>query len=501
MTAASQTSSGVVRASAGALCLLVVAAGTGLVPVPGLTPRTEAMSPPPYVDGFVEPTEGVTKPGSPHGCVSRAEGLLQTEATQGPVTLRAELGRGAVLAGGEREVAVVCTVRVAEDEQDAVRQPVDLALVLDTSGSMSGSMGLLKRATLGIAERLGEGDRLTIVAYSSDARRVYQGSVIGSAQAELERAISALVASGGTNMSAGLTTAAEALGLPSAEGRSRRILLMTDGLANQGISDGPGLERIVRDLRGRSIAVSALGLGSSYDERLLGSMADAGGGAYHYVDRPEGLGSVYAAEVDALGRLRTRLTTLKLTPAAAGVEVAQVISWGASRAGAATAVPLGDLAAGRSLKVVARLKVPASAPTAQVIDLVRAEVAFVDVRAEATGSVETAPLAVRVVGEVAEVTASANPAVSEELKQIEVAQRLAQAREAAAKGKREEARRMVLELKAFSGEEALEYEAPSGERHSLDFDDLADDMAAGAGSERGRRAMKFGDAAARASAR
>jgi Ca-activated chloride channel family protein len=493
-------SSGFVRGAAGAVCLLTIAAGAGLVPVAGLAPAP--MTPP----AVITPTPPPVVPIGP-GCVLPALPTVRDgSATEAGVTLNASLGRGQIVRGSDGQVYLCAEVRVSDAARDVARQPVDLALVLDTSGSMASAMGLLKHATLGIVERMQPADRLTVVSYSNSARVIYQGPPSGAGMAQLEAAVADLIASGGTNISGGIEAGAAALApkfrcgtierqhLLVAPSRAKRVLLLTDGLANQGIVEGAGLNRLVTSLRSRGIALSALGLGTSYNEALLGGLADAGGGRYHYVNRPEGLPSVYAAEVDALRSLVARNAILTITPKA-GVVVEQVVSWSSALGDGATRVLVGDLEQGRSLKVVARLRLPTGADT-NVVDAVDVSLSFQDLERSAPVTLEVAGLSVGLTVDATVAAASVNEAVAPSIQKVEVSEQLSRARTAALEGRREDARRLVLELKEKTGKKALEYEAPSGETMSMDFDEMAEEMVDDAPA-----AMKRADAAARAKGR
>jgi hypothetical protein len=146
-------SSGFVRGAAGALSILVIAAGTGLVPVAGFTTAVEPVEP--AVLPNAEPTrcyaEPVTCEEAPIVDLPPApEANTAGTASQSGVTLNAALSQGKIVRGSDGTVFLNCEVRVSDAPRDVARQPVDLCLVLDTSGSMASAMPLLKRATLGI---------------------------------------------------------------------------------------------------------------------------------------------------------------------------------------------------------------------------------------------------------------------------------------------------------------------------------------------------------------
>ncbi len=516
------------RIAAGALCAALIATGTGLLPVAGLsttsasTGQQPPVSPPPVSPPPQTHPPFVGPPASPSGATSLAG-----------IDLQAALSHGAVLSSGPASLTLQCAVDVSEDaDASTERRPVDLALVLDTSGSMEQAMPLLKRATLGVLERLGPQDRLTVVTYSNGARVIYRGVPRQEGATALQQAVAALYASGGTNLSAGIELAAQTLGMTgrgepigrrgvrrfpgeveaepiACDGepapqrcldevvRQKRILLLTDGKANQGVTDPYALRELVRGARATGLALSSLGLGLEFNEELLGDLADAGGGLYHYVDAPGKLAAVYKAEVEALQGVVARDATLRLTPAP-GVTVEQVAMWPSRPDGAATVVPVGDLARGRSLKVMVRLRLEPGVAPATARDAVQVALAFADPDDGAAQATAPLGLSVGLTDDPAVAQASADPAVAAQVAQVEVGLRLKQAREAAQSGRMEEARAFLGEAKQLAGGEAIEFEAPSGEAVRVEFDALAEGMADGVASERGREALKKSLSASRA---
>ena len=82
--------------------------------------------------------------------------------------------------------------------------------------------------------------------------------------------------------------------------RSNRVLLMTDGLANQGIVDPDHLAQLFGEARASGVATSTIGFGADFDERLLERLADAGGGNTHYIEHPDQASAIFLSELDDL---------------------------------------------------------------------------------------------------------------------------------------------------------------------------------------------------------
>ena len=533
-----ERSAGWVRVGGGALAALLAVSALGWVPLAGLrpagadpaatppSPGAVPVSPPVVVVSPVSPVPApvpvvsvpvvsapvVSVPVAPAPVVSTpapapvTQQLTSVSGAHGPLALTVHVSheRPWIQDGS---VWVRCGVSVGEPADLPPREPVRLVLVLDVSGSMSGAMPLLRAATRGIAQRLSGEDQLVIVTYSNDARQVFAGNPVQHG-AELEAAIGRLGPEGGTNMGAGLQVVAELLSSSSARGRgcdaapplTSRVLLLTDGLANQGITTPEGLSELVSTLRGRGTAVSCMGLGASYNEQLLGQLADVGGGRYHYVDRAEALEQVYAAELDQARRTVAQAAQLRLL-SAPGVRVAEVVSWSWSREGEGALVDLGTLSAGRQLKVLARLELvgPEARRTGALVDVASTALSWT---APAGRSLQSGALSlpavqvwpVETAGEVRRVAELAG-----DLQQLEVAREVARATEEARAGRGGEARRRLMELKDRLGENELRYEGADGSVRAVELDEMAEALAApGAGCERAaKEAHAFGQSAVR----
>ncbi|MCA8924925.1 MAG: VWA domain-containing protein [Planctomycetes bacterium] len=442
-------------------------------------------------------------------------------ASAGGISLDAALSQAQLQRGADGELYLHCGVTVREDAgAEAPRRPLNLALVLDTSGSMQNSMGLLREATLGAVDRLGPNDRLTIVAYSSSARLVYSGFPAQTGRAAMAELVNGLQAGGNTNLSAGIELAAQQLVSSSGSPGCRiplergcrepvedceapqrapqaafvqRMLVLTDGLANLGVTDPAGLRTMITRVRSKGSAVSSLGLGAEFNEELLGGLADSGGGAYHYVSEPAALDAVYAAEVEAMQGLVAKRAELVIR-AQDGTVLDEVFSWPSEQNPDARTVAIGDLSRGRSLKVMARIHVGTAGPQA-ALDTLQVSLRYTDPDSGALRTLDPIALSVGVTDSADEARASVDAALTADLAKVRVARQLDQARAAAKAGRYEEAQQLARDCKEIVGTDSMSYDAPAGAPCEVDFDELADGLAEGESSERGRRALKQSHAA------
>lgn len=278
-------------------------------------------------------------------------------AERGHLVVEARLDRAAVLAGEPNERFLVVTVSAPADIGASFRRPVDLAVVMDTSGSMTarGKIDYAKRAAKLLAGSMEPGDVYALVTFSDDARTIIPATSMGEA-ASIEHAIDRIYEGGGTNVYAGLQRGAEEIRRDLGDGNVGRIVLLSDGNANVGVTDPDALARYAAELTAQGISVSAVGLGLDYNEDLLAKIADIGGGTYDFVDDPRQLEAVFADELERSAAMVARGTevTVRLP---AGVQGLELIGWDATATGDGWRVRVGDIYAGQSRKITARVRI------------------------------------------------------------------------------------------------------------------------------------------------
>lgn len=166
------------------------------------------------------------------------------------------------------------------------RPPLDLTFVVDLSGSMDGAsrLGMVKRSLHLLLDCLGPRDQLALVTFSDQARVALPLTPV-SQQETLRQAVESLATGGATNFEEGLRLGYEVARRSGGAGRSRRVVLCSDGGANQGIHDEEGLVSLVREAGEGGVLLTALGygMGGSRDH-LMERLADRGDGVYAYLD-------------------------------------------------------------------------------------------------------------------------------------------------------------------------------------------------------------------------
>jgi Ca-activated chloride channel family protein len=294
----------------------------------------------------VAPVTPQTAPPSP---------LNDSVATSGDLHLEAGLDQDALLQSSGEDRFLVVEIS-ADDVGGIERLPVHLAVVMDTSGSMGGK-GKITNARMAASELAGllsPDDTMSLVTFDDQAEVLFKTSGTEDAS-RMARLIAGINPGGGTNIYDGLTQGQALLSDDSIEG-VKRVVLLSDGMANLGVTDPTELARISGSLASEGISVSGLGLGLDYNEDLLAAMSDAGGGGYHFVDRPGQLTDIFSAELAQMGAIAGRGTTLDVE-LAPGVELLEVYGYDAALDADGYSVFLGDVYGSSVRKVVARVRV------------------------------------------------------------------------------------------------------------------------------------------------
>jgi Ca-activated chloride channel family protein len=230
-------------------------------------------------------------------------GPLHLAAPAGhPVRFHAQLDRGSVLQGSDGLVRMELVMAGEErQETSSPRVPTDLVVILDRSGSMQGeALRFAKAAVAELVSRLGDEDRFALVTYANGASMTLPlAEASGAARGRWLAAVEAIRADGGTNMASGIDLANRAIGSARQPGRATRLILLSDGHANQGDHSLEGLRaRAARAVAGEWV-LSAVGVGQGFDENVMSAIADAGTGNFYYLPHIRELAGVFDDEFAA----------------------------------------------------------------------------------------------------------------------------------------------------------------------------------------------------------
>ncbi|REJ86116.1 MAG: DUF3520 domain-containing protein [Acidobacteria bacterium] len=215
---------------------------------------------------------------------------------RGDFALRAEVGDVVAPIGGDSERRLVRFSIRARDVVAAERRPATLVFVVDTSGSMQqdGRLETVKQALELLLDGLRADDRIALVRYADDAELLLAATADHEA---IRRAIARLHPAGSTNLQAGLRVGYQEAERAFDEGRSHRVLLLSDGIANVGDTEALPILRSVADWAARGVELTTVGVGMGHNDPLLERLADRGDGRYAYVDTLEEARRIFSEQL------------------------------------------------------------------------------------------------------------------------------------------------------------------------------------------------------------
>ena len=281
------------------------------------------------------------------------------------LTLAAAIDRSLVRSDAISERYLMLTIGVPEG---AVRRlPLNLALIVDASGSMTGEkLERAKEAAAFAVRHLTAADRVAVVAYDDEVRVVAPSTLLApAARADLLRRIGGIGTGGMTNLSGGwLTGCQEIAAHQSGNSTMDRAIVLTDGLANVGIIALEERVEHARQLRSRGITTSTMGVGADFNEELLEAMARHGGGRFQYVETAKHIPDCVQGELGEIAQVYARRLALDVE-LPRGVRVVGSLNDDAYESTArGVRVHVGDLLAGDTRKVLLHLSIDRDGSTA-----------------------------------------------------------------------------------------------------------------------------------------
>ncbi|MBN2306274.1 MAG: VWA domain-containing protein [Anaerolineae bacterium] len=239
------------------------------------------------------------------------------------------------------------------------RRPLNIGVVLDRSGSMTGDkIAYVKQAAQFLVRRLAASDRFSLVSYNEQVAVDIAPEHVAHKD-RLAQLIGGLQAGGTTNLSGGWLKGCELVGQHRQDGQVDRVLLLSDGLANQGITDPTRLEMMARQKRAEGITTTTMGVGMDFNEDLMRRMAVEGGGAFYFIDNPDQAPTIFNEELqDLLSVVGQNLSvTLEFS---AGVRMVRQLNDYPAQSGAnGTTFQLGDIFADEVKSLLVEVSVPA----------------------------------------------------------------------------------------------------------------------------------------------
>ncbi|MSR09960.1 MAG: VWA domain-containing protein [Gammaproteobacteria bacterium] len=288
--------------------------------------------------------------------------------------------RPAVLADFPATVDVLVRVQAPDLPAgvQATRTPLHLALVIDRSGSMAGQpLAEARRAAAFVIDGLAPQDRASLVVYDDSVDTLVPLTGLAD-KSVLRKAIAAIDSAGSTDLHGGWFGGAETLAPATAAGIISRVILLSDGCANHGLTEPEAIFAQCRELAAAGVTTSTYGLGRGFNEDLMIGMARAGQGNTYYGQTAEDLMDPFREELALLNALCARRLILEVQTAE-GVR-AEVLNGYTAVGDGSWQLP--DLAYGGEAWALVRLTVPRRSASADPAMLMTAGVRYVDLSGE-----------------------------------------------------------------------------------------------------------------------
>lgn len=344
----------------------------------------------------------------------------------------------ALKAGIARTLPVMASLAGGPLPSGTQRLPLNVALVIDASPSMSGfPLEQAKAAAITFIDRLLPTDRLAVIGYASEVSILAQSAPVSINREAARAQIACLgVLGGGTNLHGGWLHGAQQVAPHVGNEVMSRVLLLSDGKANVGIQDTAQLASQSAQLMSQGVITSTYGLGPSFNEDLMTQMGHNGGGQAFYAEDARQLAGYFDSEFRLMEATLARQIEVKLQASVGDQPVS--VSWINARGEGELGARLGDLAAESISWGMAQLELPELA-AGQAVELA-ATVRYRD----AKGNVQTETHHTTLL--VGQEDATEDATVAARSQELEAARLQREARDAAAHGQWDNVDRLVSQM-------------------------------------------------------
>jgi Ca-activated chloride channel family protein len=412
--------------------------------------------------------------------------LWSVSAFAGQVRLGVSLDKPTMLADKKQSAFVKVGLTGFRLEGKDRRARVNVAIVLDKSGSMQGDkIAKAKDAAIAAIGRLGSDDIVSVVAYDSTVQVIVPATKLSDKELVIQQ-IRRIEAGGSTALFAGVSKGADELRKFLDKNRVNRVVLLSDGLANVGPQSPSELGALGASLMKEGISVSTMGLGLDYNEDLMTKLARNSGGNHVFIEQAEDLVRVFNHEFNDVLSVVAQEVAIEIR-VADGVRPVQALNVDAEINSQQVIVQMNQLYSEQEKYLMLEVEVPpTTAGTSREVAEVR--VSYANMQTKTTDRL-TSAVSANFSQSPAEVEAKLNAHVCAcAVLQISNA-RSKLATELRDQGDIEGARKLLLENSRYLGENAAKYHVDFLQTRCADNLDQAKNVA-GANWARYRKVMR-----------
>ncbi len=274
------------------------------------------------------------------------------------LSISASLDNSYKLTGSQEATYLLVNFKAGQMKKQQDRIPLNICMVIDKSGSMESENKLenVKKAALFVIDNLKPTDFFSVITYDTHvystipAARVYN-------KTELRAIMERIVTGSSTNLSGGMMEGYAQVLKNFKSGMVNRVLLLSDGLANAGITNPLQLKKIATEKNNQGLTLSTFGVGTDFNEDLMTTLAEFGGGNYYFISNPDDISTIFSQELLGLLSVVAQNVEIDFQPAPT-VQLVQTFGYQAQQTGNQITVKLNDIFSEEEKTVLFKLKVP-----------------------------------------------------------------------------------------------------------------------------------------------
>lgn len=407
--------------------------------------------------------------------VNQTSYVPKTESGSGPIRLSTSLDNSYYY--DNENVYLYVDLKTGKIESAGERSPMNIAVVIDKSGSMAekNKLEFVKKAVDYIVEQSGSDDYVSVVTYD-DYVNVLQRSQIIYDKKELLDRIDRIKPDGFTNLSGGMFEGYDQVEDSYSRGYVNRVLLLSDGLTNRGITDREELTMKVREKnRKDGITLSTFGVGNDFNENLMADIADYGKGNYYYIKNSSDIPEIFASELKGIRNLVGQGTKIKIKFPQKYLSLNKVFGYPYEVSGDDIVIDFKDVFAEQTKGVLIKFNVKRKIDTKLTFE---SELTYQDVTSDFRQVTERTENSLQPAGNMDDYSKNMNDEVKQNVAVFEANDLMENALREADNGNYDKARGLIKDARGYMDDQLQTTTAPSPEmnRQSKNIDKYGEDL-------------------------